>query len=106
MGNTKSGDVTCKKAGAGAGGVGAIVAGMGQHLRDRDVQYRGCGALLAITSGDDDCKKAAAAAGVVHAVMAGTGQHVGDRSFQASASKLLGAIASLIPCKQPDICTS
>ena len=65
-----------------SGGLAAVVAAMGHHTADAEVQRWGCGALLNLANGDAACKQAIVDAGGVAAVVAAMGHHTADAALQ------------------------
>jgi len=58
-----------------AGGAAAVVAAMGDHAADVEVQRAGCVALWNIAAGSDACRQAVVDAGGAAAVVAAMGAH-------------------------------
>jgi len=59
----------------GAGGIDAVLAGMGAHPTIAGVQQTGCRALRKLASDNDANRTAIAEAGGIAAVVAGMGAH-------------------------------
>eukprot|EP01043_Picozoa_sp_COSAG02_P054960 COSAG02_NODE_6305_length_3665_cov_126.598990_1_plen_161_part_00 len=70
------------KAIASAGGIAAVVAGMGGHAGSADVQECGCRALANLAADNEENSKAIASAGGIAAVVAGMGGHAGSAEVQ------------------------
>eukprot|EP01043_Picozoa_sp_COSAG02_P091614 COSAG02_NODE_28320_length_591_cov_6.693089_1_plen_192_part_10 len=82
-----------KKAIASAGGIAAVVAGMGGHAGSAAVQKWGCGALAHLAHNNKQNSKAIASAGGIAAVVVGMGGHAGSAVVQEEGCMALANLA-------------
>ena len=83
------------RAGVDGGGVAAVVAAMGRHTMDADLQFLGCGALanLAVFGGAA-CKQAVVDGGGVAVLVAALGQDLLVRTHKNAACALQNLAAN------------
>ena len=85
---------------AAAGGVEAVLRGMGRHLESAAVQQNGCGALWNLAL-DESLRRAIAAAGGVEAVLRGMGRHLESAGVQENGCGALWNLARDESLKRP-----
>jgi hypothetical protein len=75
-----------------AGGIAAVLRGMGVHAGDAGVQEYGCGVFVNLTNGSPERKAAVASAGGIEAVLRAMGAHAGDVGVQELGCNALASL--------------